>query len=100
MSTLQSQSDAQARVDRLCLAYARVFGNEQHRSEDQVMVMQDMEHRGYLNRSTMTPDSTGAVCEHRMQSAEGQRIFVLQTKELIRRAKTSEKKPKPSVKKS
>jgi hypothetical protein len=86
----QKQAEAQMRAERLCLAYARVFGQDDaNRSEDQRLVMADFEHRGYINRSTMVPDT----------SAEGQRIFVLNTKELIRRAKVTAKKPKPVVRK-
>jgi hypothetical protein len=96
----QKQAEAQMRAERLCLAYARVFGQDDaNRSEDQRLVMADFEHRGYINRSTMVPDTTGGQCEHRITSAEGQRIFVLNTKELIRRAKVTAKKPKPVVRK-
>lgn len=99
MTQEQKQSEAQIRHDRLCLAYARVLGEEGARTEDQSLVMADMEHRGYINRSTMVPDAGGGQCEHRITSAEGQRIFVLNTKEFIRRAKVTAKKQKPIVKK-
>lgn len=95
----EQRSEAQLRAERLFLAYARVFGqDETNRTTDQRLVMADFEHRGYINRSTMIPDAEGGQCEHRLTSAEGQRIFVLNTKELIRRAKVSEQKPKPTVK--
>jgi hypothetical protein len=99
VSQEQKQAEAQIRHERLCLAYVRVFGEDGARSEDQALVMADMEHRGYINRSTMVPDAGGGQCEHRITSAEGQRIFVLNTKELIRRAKVTVKKQKPTVKK-
>lgn len=89
------------RHERLCLAYARLFGQDDGaRSEDQKLVMADMEHRGYINRSTMIPDAGGGQCEHRITSAEGQRIFVLNTKALIRGAKLTEKKKPVTVKKT
>lgn len=93
----QAQREAQEKFDRLCLAYARLFGEEGKRSEDQRLVIADFEHRGYINRSTMVPAQDGTQCEHRITSAEGQRIFVLNTKELIRRAGVSERKRKPKV---
>lgn len=99
-STDQSKAEAQARHERLCLAYARVFGQEGARSTDQELVMSDMEHRGYINRSTMIPDLSGGQCEHRITSAEGQRIFVLNTKALIRGAKLPERKQPVRVKRT
>lgn len=98
MSQEQKQAEAQIRHERLCLAYARVLGQDGARSTDQDLVMADMEHRGYLHRSTMIPDASGGQCEHRISSAEGQRIFVLNTKNLIRGAKLSEKKKPVTVK--
>lgn len=92
------QAEAQMRHERLCLAYARVLGQDGARSDDQALVMADMEHRGYIHRSTMVPDAGGGQCEHRILSAEGQRIFVLNTKQLIRGAKLSEKKKPVTVK--
>jgi hypothetical protein len=94
----QKQAEAQMRHERLCLAYARVLGQDGARSDDQALVMADMEHRGYIHRSTMVPDAGGGQCEHRISSAEGQRIFVLNTKQLIRGAKLSEKKKPVTVK--
>ena len=91
--------EAVARRERLCLAYARVFGQEGQRGEDQVLVMEDMEHRGYVNRSTMVPIIDGSVSTPKMECAEGMRIFVLNTKQLIRSAKLSEKKQPIAVKK-
>lgn len=93
----QAQAEAQAKFERLCLAYARVLGEEGHRNGDQDLVMADMEHRGYIHRSTMVPAADSGQCEHRITSAEGQRIFVLNTKDFIRRARASEKKRKPTV---
>jgi hypothetical protein len=94
------QAEARAKAERLCLAYARVLGQDDaNRTEDQRLVMADFEHRGYINRSTMVPDQGGGQCEHRITSAEGQRIFVLNTKELIRRANVTAQKPKPTVRK-
>lgn len=105
-ATQQKQAEAQARHERLCLAYARVFGQDpapgenDTRSEDQKLVMSDMEFRGYIHRSTMVPDQAGQQCEHRITSAEGQRIFVLNTKALIRGAKLPERKKPVTVKRT
>lgn len=94
----QRQAEAQARYERLCLAYARVFGQDGARSEDQRLVMEDMEARGYVHRSTMVPCGDGHVDTPKMECAEGMRIFVLNTKTLIRGAVPSEKKQKPVTK--
>lgn len=88
-------------TDRLVLAYATVFGrDEEHRTEAQRLVMQDMERRGYLYRSTAVPLATGEVQTVKMEIAEGCRIFLLDTLNLISRAKPEKKKQKPTVKTS
>jgi hypothetical protein len=99
MSTEQRQNEAQQRYDRLCVAYARVFGQEGRRNEDQELVMADMEQRGYLHRSTMVPVGDGTIDPPKMECAEGMRIFVLNTRHLIRSAKASEKKQPVTVRK-
>jgi hypothetical protein len=104
--TEQRQAEAQARQERLCTAYARVFGQDptpgqpDTRSEDQRLVMADMEHRGYLHRSTIVPSQSGDVSALRMEASEGQRIFVLNTKALIRGAKLPERKQPVRVKRT
>jgi hypothetical protein len=90
--------EAAERRERLCLAYARVFGQEGQRSNDQELVMEDMEHRGYCHRSTMVPIADGSVDPVKMECAEGMRIFVLHTKAFIRGAKLAERKKPVTVK--
>ncbi len=102
MSTpTQNEAQAQAKANELILAYAQVFGmDHEHRTPAQRLVWADMEHRGYIRRSTMIPDGNGQQCEHRMQSAEGQRIFVLNTQVMVQRARTLTQEPKkPRVRK-
>jgi hypothetical protein len=88
-------------LDTLALAYATVFGRDDaHRTEAQRLVMQDMERRGYLHRSTAIPLPSGEVQTVKMEIAEGMRIFLLDTLSLISRAKPGKQKPKPKVKTS
>lgn len=99
MRSPEETPEAVARRERLCLAYARVLGQDGQRSEDQRLVMEDMEHRGYIHRTTIVPLPDGSVSRERVECSEGQRIFVLNTKQLIRGAKLSEKKKPVTVKK-
>ena len=92
--------EAVARRERLCLAYARVFGQDGQRGEDQTLVMEDMDHRGYIHRSTMVPIMDGSVDGVKMECAEGMRIFVLNTRQLIRGAKLAERKKPVTAKKA
>lgn len=86
-------------IQTLALAYAQVLGRDDaHRTEAQRLVMQDMERRGYLYRSTAVPLASGEVQTVKMEIAEGCRIFLLDTLNLISRAKPEKKKQKPTVK--
>lgn len=89
-------------LQTLALAYATVFGKDDtHRTEAQRLVMADMEKRGYLRRSTAVPLPSGEVQTVKMEIAEGCRIFLLDTLNLISRAKPGpSKKTKPNVKTS
>lgn len=100
MSEDTDKAKAQAKAEDLARAYAQVFGHEGQRTPAQKLVWADMEHRGYVHRSTMIPDGNGQQCKHRMQSAEGQRIFVLNTQAYLQRARTlSQEIVKPRVRK-
>lgn len=91
-----------APADRLALAYATVFGRDnEHRTEAQRLVMTDMERRGYLYRSTAIPIATGAVQPVKMEIAEGMRIFLLDTIDLISRAsRLGQPKQKPKARRT
>jgi len=75
---------AKERYNRIALAYHAVFGHEGARTPAQMLVIQDMEERGYIHRTTMVPTREGIVQHEKMEHAEGQRSFVLNTKNLIR----------------
>lgn len=85
---------------RKCAAYLAVFGRDGERTPAQKIVMDDMEARGYIHQSTMVPNKEGIVQDMKMEAAEGMRIHVLQTKNLIRLgyeasiAESSKRKPK------
>lgn len=89
---------------RLSLAYARVLGQlpvpgePDTRTDDQKLVMADMELRGYYNRSTFQV-LDGKACPMRLEAAEGQRMFLLTTHNLIRGARVSEQRPPVKAKK-
>lgn len=91
-STLKERREEEKRRNdeatrRLLLAYAQVFGRSGHRTPAQQIVWADMERRGYKFSTTMVPDAnTGAIDPQRMSSAEGCRIFHLQTEEFVARA--------------
>ena len=69
---------------RISIAYHSVFGHDGARTPAQQIVMADMEERGYIHRTTMVPTREGIVQHEKMEHAEGQRSFVLNTKNLIR----------------
>jgi hypothetical protein len=89
-------------LDKLALAYAVVFGRDaEHRTEAQKLVMEDMERRGYLHRSTAVPMPSGEVQPLKMELAEGCRIFMLDTQRLISRATLAgQTKQKPKTKRT
>lgn len=89
-------------AEKLALAYAMVFGRDnEHRTEAQRMVWADMEHRGYLYRSTAVPLVTGEVLPVKMEVAEGMRIFLLDTiKHISRAVSLGVKKKKPNTKRT
>jgi hypothetical protein len=86
--------------EKLTLAYGAVFGRDnEHRTDAQRLVWQDMERRGYFLRSTAIPITDGSVQPQKIEIAEGCRIFFLDTLTLVSRAKfLGIKKHKPSVK--
>jgi hypothetical protein len=96
------QQTADTATDKLALAYAAVFGrDEEHRTEEQRLVMADMERRGYLRRSTAVALPSGEVSPVKMEIAEGMRIFLLDTLSFIDRAnRLGEKKHKPNTKRT
>jgi hypothetical protein len=101
MSTPADEKPQEATaVEKLAHAYAVVFGrDDEHRTDAQRMVWQDMEHRGYIHRSTAValPDQSVLPCK--MEIAEGCRIFQLDTQRHIHRAKSlgTVKKPKNKI---
>lgn len=85
--------------EQLKLAYARVFGVETERNDDQKAVWADMQKRGYIYRTTIVPNSAGNVSNIKMESAEGMRIFMLDTMNLVASANrkvTVKQKVKPT----
>jgi hypothetical protein len=94
----EETNENKERYEKLLLAYARVFGQDGKRTEAQELVMKDMEYRGYIHTPTIVANKYGMVQDIKMECAEGMRIFVLETKNFIRRA-TAPDKPKPKVKK-
>lgn len=95
----QDQEEARARYREMCSAYAKVFGvDDANRTTEQRKVYADMERRGYIYAPTMVPTRDGLVQNLKMECAEGMRIFMLETNNMIRAAQRPEK-PKPKVKK-
>lgn len=84
----------QTKLERLRLAYARVFGVDKARNEDQALVWDNMLSRSYISRSTIVPDKEGKACKIRMECAEGMRIFMLDTINFIEQSVKPAKKPK------
>jgi hypothetical protein len=100
MSTEQPTKE-QTAGDKLALAYAQVLGRDpEHRTDAQKLVMDDMERRGYLHRSTAVPLQSGQVSPVKMEIAEGMRIFLLDTLAFLARAqRLGQVKPKPKTRK-
>lgn len=95
----EQMKEARRRYRELCAAYAKVFGlDDASRSDAQRTVFDDMQKRGYIFTPTMVPNKDGLVQDLKMECAEGMRIFVLETNNMIRAAARPEK-PKPTVKK-
>jgi hypothetical protein len=91
--------ESKRKYRELCAAYAKVFGlTDETRSDAQRTVYDDMQRRGYIFTPTMVPNKDGMVQDIKMECAEGMRIFMLETNNMIRAAKRPEK-PKPTVKK-
>lgn len=84
-----ARAAAQPSYKRLCSAYLEVFGRDEMRTPAQKLVMQNMEYRGYIHRTTMVPTREGIVQQEKMEHAEGQRSFVLETKNFIREGYTA-----------
>jgi hypothetical protein len=91
---------------RLLTAYVEVFGSsEATRTAAQSLVMADMEARGYIHRTTLIATGKDGHSDAQFNaSAEGQRLFVLNTLSLIRAgsahlASISGDEPKPTRKK-
>lgn len=70
---------------KLLRSYAEVFGTEdKKRTPAQKLVMADMEHRGYIHRTTLVATGKDGHSDAQFNaSAEGQRLFMLNTKTLI-----------------
>lgn len=69
---------------KLLRSYAEVFGTDKKRTEAQKLVMADMEHRGYIHRTTLVATGKDGHSDAQFNaSAEGQRLFMLNTKTLI-----------------
>lgn len=93
--TKEAQATAKARARIVCAAYRRVFGRDGARTPEQDIVWADLQHRGYIRRSTMVANVKGDVCALRTAQAEGCRIFQLQTQEFIARASESDEPTQP-----
>lgn len=91
-------AEREERRRKLLLAYGRVFGVEGKRTDAQEIVWADFERRGYIYTPTMVPNKDGMVQDMKMECAEGMRIFVLETRDFIRRT-TAPEKQKPVIKK-
>jgi len=84
---------------RVAQAYARLFGRtDSARSEDQRIVWEDMERRGFIRRPTLTYDGKGQLCPLRMAQGEGQRIFHLDTQLLVHEGCSLDPEAKPKRK--
>jgi len=97
-SEIEKHQAAQKRLDR---AYAALFGADPaKRTEDQRLVWADMQHRGYIHRTTLIPDGEGKLESIRVEAAEGMRLFQLQTQDKITRATApvSEKPKRKTIK--
>jgi len=71
---------------RLLNAYVAVFGSSEHtRTDAQKLVMADMESRAYFHRTHLVDISKDGHSDAQFNaSAEGQRLFMLNTQALIR----------------
>lgn len=97
--TAEDAAKAKEKLERLLAAYAQVFGlTDKDRSEAQRLVWSDMERRGYIHRSTAVYLNGGEVQGIRMEIAEGMRIFVLDTANILSRASQVGKKPTRKIK--
>ena len=73
-------------------AYARLFGRENERTHDQQIVWEDMENRAYMWRTTLTDSQ-----EKYNASAEGQRLFHLNTIARVKAGRSSQEEIAPKV---
>jgi len=81
---------------RVAQAYARLFGtDDNHRNEDQRVVWQDMERRGYIRRPALNPNADGSLCPIKQAQAEGQRIFMLDVQLLVHEGHNQDPEAKP-----
>jgi hypothetical protein len=73
---------------RLLHAYVQVLGtSDATRTEAQRIVWADMEHRGYIHRTTLVATGKDGHSDAQFNaSAEGQRLFMLNTANLLRAA--------------
>lgn len=84
---------------RVAQAYARLFGtSDDTRNEDQRVVWQDMERRGYANRPVLLPDGEGHVCQLRLAAAGGAHAYHCDTKLLVHEGRSSDPEAKPKRK--
>lgn len=69
---------------RVAQAYARVFGrNPAHRDDDQRVVWEDMERRGFCNRPVLQRNAQGVVIEENTLSNAGKQEFHQDTALLV-----------------
>jgi hypothetical protein len=84
---------------RVAQAYARLFGrSDDHRNEDQRVVWQDMQRRGYADRPVLVADGEGHVCQLRLAAAGGAQAFHCDTKLLVHEGHSSDPEAKPKGK--
>ena len=88
--TRPEPSEDEKRIARerghLLSAYVAVFGSsDATRTPAQRVVWADMEHRGYIHRTTLVATGKDGHSDAQFNaSAEGQRLFMLNTQSLIR----------------
>ncbi len=81
---------------RVAQAYARVLGvDDNNRNEDQRVLWQDMERRGYIRRPMLSPDRDGQLCPLRLAAAGGMNAFHQDTALLVHEGCKLADTPKP-----
>lgn len=84
---------------RVAQAYARLFGtSDATRNEDQRVVWQDMEARGFTNRPVLQRDAIGKIITENTVANSGKQEFHQDTKLLVHEGHSSDPEAKPKRK--